>query len=99
VNANIPTIPFININIKAILDYYNNANNKEYLFLKLYYRVLYNNKVNKAKVIAKRSNFQVFTISQIVLLAILAKNRFTSKAPCLLYYIIKVAKGVYTLLS
>ena len=92
-------IPFTNINAKALLDYYDDATNKEYLLLKLYCRVFYNNKVNIAKAAAKRSDSQVFTISQIVLLAILAKNRFTSKAPCLLYYIIKVAKGVYTLLS
>jgi len=92
-------IPFTNINAKALLNYYNDATNKEYLLLKLYCCVLYNNKVNIAKAAAKRSDSQVFTISQIVLLAIPAKNRFTSEAPRLLYRVIKVAKGVYTLLS
>jgi len=56
-------IPFTNINTKALLDYYNDAINKEYLLLELYYRVLYNNKVNIAKAATKRSNSQVFTIS------------------------------------
>jgi len=48
--------PFTNINAKALLDYYNDATNKEYLLLELYCRVLHNNKVNMAKAAAKRSD-------------------------------------------
>ena len=93
-------IPFTNINAKALLDAdKEDPINEEYLLFKLYYRILLNNKVNVAKAAFKRSNLQVFIISQIVLFAIPAKNRLTSKAPCLLYYIVKVAKGLYTLLS
>jgi len=55
-------IPFTNIDAKALLDYYDDAANEEYLLLELYCRVLYNNKVNIAKAAARRSDSQVFTI-------------------------------------
>jgi hypothetical protein len=92
-------IPFTNIDAKALLDYHDDAANKEYLLLELHRRVLHNNKVNIAKAAARRSDSQVFTIGQIVLLAIPAKNRLTSEAPRLPCRVVKVAKGVYTLLS
>ena len=92
-------VPTTNINAKALLNYHDNATNKEYLLSKLHCCVFYNNEVNIAKAATKKSDSQVFTISQIVLLAIPAKNRLTSEAPRLLYRVIKVIKGVYTLLS
>jgi len=93
-------IPFTNINAKALLDAdKEDPINEEYLLFKLYYRILLNNKVNVAKAAFKRSNLQVFIISQIVLLTIPAKNRLISEAPRLPCRVVKVAKGVYTLLS
>jgi len=50
-------IPFTNINAKALLDIdKEDFANKEYLLFKLYYCVLFNNKVNIAKATFKRSN-------------------------------------------
>jgi hypothetical protein len=49
-------IPFTNIDAKALLDYYDDAADEEYLLLELHRRVLHNNKVNMAKAAARRSD-------------------------------------------
>ena len=91
--------PFTNINAKALLEAEDDAANEEYLLSELHRRVLLNNIMIVAKAAIKRSDPKVFTIGQIILLAIPAKNRLTREAPRLPCRVVKVAKGVYTLLS
>jgi len=91
--------PYTNINIKPLLEVEDNASDKEFLLFKLYRRVLLQNAKNITKLAAKNSDPQIFTISQIVLLAIPAKNRLTGKAPRLPYRVLKIARGTHTLFS
>jgi hypothetical protein len=59
----LPDTPFTDIDAEPLLEAEDNVANEEFLLLELHQRVLLNNTKNVVKLVAKRSDPKIFTIS------------------------------------
>ena len=73
--------------------------NPNYMLLELHHRVFLHNAKEAGKLAWKRGETLTYEVGQIVLLAILLKNRLLVEATRLPCRILTVVKGAYTLLS
>ena len=71
----------------------------DYMLLKLYRRVFLYNAKEAGKLARKGGTTLIYEVGQIVLFAILFKNRLSVEATRLPCRILTVVKGAYTLLS
>jgi len=87
-----------NANNTDILPYDNNVD-PDYMLLELYRRVFLHNAKEARKVARRGGQKLTYKVGQIVLLAILLKNRLSIEATRLPCRILTVIKEAYTLLS
>jgi hypothetical protein len=75
------------------------SDNKEYLLSKLTRRIAGQNTINATKMTAKGGANKIYSVGQIISLAIPPKNRLSAKATRLPCRVLKITKGAYTLFS
>jgi hypothetical protein len=75
------------------------SDDEEYLLSELTRRVAVQNTINATKLATKGGANTIYSIGQIVSLAIPPKNRLLAEATRLPYRVLKITKGAYTLLS
>jgi hypothetical protein len=77
----------------------NNEVDPDYILSELHHWVFLHNAKEARKLVRKGGETLTYIVGQIVLLAIPPKNRLSIEATRLLYRILTVVKGAYTLLS